>query len=186
MDEFNAIQQLKRNNLKGLEWLVDRYHVQAVQTAFLITGDAELAEDVTQEVFLNLFDTIMSFDERRPFRPWFLRCVSNLAVKKSQKQARQISLDSGSSDYDWIDRLVSAEEAVEEQVIQSELKEKLWHGILQLSPRQRAAVVQRYFLEMGEKEMAETLQSAPGTVKWILFEARRVLRAILKAEGDQL
>ncbi|MCL4559318.1 MAG: RNA polymerase subunit sigma-24, partial [Chloroflexi bacterium] len=64
MDEFNAIQQLKRNNLKGLEWLVDRYHVQAVQTAFLITGDAELAEDVTQEVFLNLFDTIMSFDER--------------------------------------------------------------------------------------------------------------------------
>ncbi|MCL4561830.1 MAG: hypothetical protein M1281_14635 [Chloroflexi bacterium] len=55
-----------------------------------------------------------------------------------------------------------------------------------MSPRQRAAVVQRYFLEMGEKEMAETLQSAPGTVKWILFEARRVLRAILKAEGDQL
>jgi RNA polymerase sigma-70 factor (ECF subfamily) len=48
-----------------------------------------------------------------------------------------------------------------------------------LSSRQRAAVVQRYFLGMTEKEMADTLEAAPGTVKWLLNAARTRLRELL-------
>ena len=49
----------------------------------------------------------------------------------------------------------------------------------QLSARQRAAIVQRYYLEMSEKEMAEQLQAPPGTVKWLLNAARARLRTLL-------
>jgi len=49
-------------------------------------------------------------------------------------------------------------------------------------PRQRAAVVLRYFLEMSEKEMTEILAVAPGTVKWLLNAARGRLRALLRPE----
>jgi RNA polymerase sigma-70 factor (ECF subfamily) len=40
-------------------------------------------------------------------------------------------------------------------------------------------IVQRYYLEMSEKEMAESLQAAPGTVKWLLNAARARLRGLL-------
>jgi RNA polymerase sigma-70 factor (ECF subfamily) len=51
-----------------------------------------------------------------------------------------------------------------------------------LPPRQRAAIVQRYYLEMSEKEMAEALEAPPGTVKWLLNAARARLRALLGSE----
>jgi RNA polymerase sigma-70 factor (ECF subfamily) len=51
-----------------------------------------------------------------------------------------------------------------------------------LSPRQRAAVVLRYYLELSEKEMSTALDVAPGTVKWLLNAARRRLRALLGPE----
>lgn len=47
------------------------------------------------------------------------------------------------------------------------------------SPRQRDVVVQRYFLQMGAKEMAEINGLAPGTVKWMLNAARKRLRRLL-------
>jgi RNA polymerase sigma-70 factor (ECF subfamily) len=48
-----------------------------------------------------------------------------------------------------------------------------------LSPRQRAVIVQRYFLDMSEREMAEESGSAVGTVKWMLNAARSRLRSLL-------
>ena len=54
-----------------------------------------------------------------------------------------------------------------------------------LSPRQRAVVVQRYFLDMSEREMAAKLEIAPGTVKWLLNAARTRLRALLRKEVEE-
>lgn len=54
-----------------------------------------------------------------------------------------------------------------------------------LSPRQRAVIVQRYFLEMSEKEMAEESDTAAGTVKWLLHAARRNLRSLLRKEVEK-
>ena len=52
------------------------------------------------------------------------------------------------------------------------------------SPRQRVAIVQRYYLEMSEKEMTQALDIAPGTVKWLLNAARSRLRTLLNSEGS--
>ena len=54
--------------------------------------------------------------------------------------------------------------------------------LFKLPPRQRAVIVQRYYLEMSEQEMAESLEIAPGTVKWLLNAARSRLRSLLGAE----
>jgi RNA polymerase sigma-70 factor (ECF subfamily) len=54
--------------------------------------------------------------------------------------------------------------------------------LTELPPRQRAVIVQRYYLEMSEKEMAEALDSPPGTVKWLLNAARARLRSLLGSE----
>ena len=181
MDELNAIQRLKHNDIRGLEWIVNTYHQATIQVAYLITGDLPLAEDVVQDAFLNVYRSIRSFDANRPFKPWLMRSVTNLAIQRAEKQARHISLESGSEEIDFTQFVSLDEDTPEQQLISAETKAKVWEAIQCLSPRQREAVVQRYYLDLNEKQMAETRDVAPGTIKWLLNQARGALKAILNS-----
>lgn len=179
MDEKQAIQRLKQGDIGGLEFLVARYQVKAVRTAYLITRDAGLAEDVVQDSFLQAFRAIRGFDSTRAFEPWFLRSVVNASVKMMQRSARQVEAGDD-ADESLFAELALRVESVEEQVESIEFEDQIWDAMQKLSPRQRAVIVQRYFLEMSEKEMAEETGSAVGTVKWMLNAARERLRGLLE------
>jgi RNA polymerase sigma factor (sigma-70 family) len=73
---------------------------------------------------------------------------------------------------------------VEEEVEYSRLKGEIAAALAALPPRQRMVIVQRYYLGMNEKEMAETLSAPPGTIKWLLNAARQRLRTLLSAERN--
>ena len=73
------------------------------------------------------------------------------------------------------------EPAVDEMLITNETNEAIWEAIGRLSARQSAVIVMRYYLGMGEDEMATELDCAPGTVKSRLHAARQRLRQILPA-----
>jgi RNA polymerase sigma-70 factor, ECF subfamily len=178
MDEQRAIQQLKTGDIGGLEVLVSLYQVRAVRAAFLITRDAALAEDAVQEAFLQIYRSIRHFDQDRPFAAWFMRSVINASIKAAQKTARQIPAPHSSDGSAWED-LLATDGSVEQQVESSEFQRKLWEAMQSLSPRQRAAVVQHYYLDMSETEIAASLEAAPGTVKWLLHAARKNLRSLL-------
>jgi RNA polymerase sigma-70 factor (ECF subfamily) len=62
----------------------------------------------------------------------------------------------------------------------AETAEEVRVALAQLTPDQRAAVVARYFLGMGEAEMASTLACPPSTIKWRLHAARNRLRVLLR------
>jgi RNA polymerase sigma-70 factor (ECF subfamily) len=183
MDEQRAIQRLKTGDPGGLEFLVARYQVKAVRTAYLITHDRGLAEEIVQEAFLRAYHSIRGFDDRRPFEPWFLRSVVNASVKLVQQSARQVELGEDAEE-SRVSELISRVASVEEQVASSEVQNQIWEAMQRLSPRQRAVIVQRYFLEMSEKEMASESDAAVGTIKWLLHAARERLRTLL-AEGSE-
>jgi RNA polymerase sigma-70 factor (ECF subfamily) len=179
MDEKQAIQQLKNGDISGLEFLVSCYQVKAVRTAYLITRDMGLAEDVVQDSFIQAYRSIGGFDSTRPFEPWFLRSVVNAAVKTMQRSARQVEAgDEVEAEILFAD-LAQNVNPVESKVEEIEVQNQIWEAMQKLSPRQRAVVVQRYFLEMSEKEMAQEAGSAAGTVKWMLNAARQRLRGLL-------
>lgn len=183
MDEQRAIQRLKNGDIGGLEFLVARYQVKAVRTAYLITRDLGLAEDIVQDSFIGAFRAIRGFDSTRAFEPWFLRSVVNASVKMMQRSAKQVQIGDD-ADETLFAELAARVESVEEQVESIEFENQIWDAMQKLSPRQRAVVVQRYFLEMSEKEMAEESGSAVGTVKWMLNAARERLRGLLeRSEG---
>ena len=92
MDEHNAIRLLKQGDIKGLEWLVMQYQLKAIRTAYLITHDRPMAEEIVQDAFINAFTRIHSFDDRRPFAPWFMRSVVNAALKVMQRSAKRTVL----------------------------------------------------------------------------------------------
>lgn len=185
--EREAIEQLKRGNIDALELLVRRCQVKAVRAAYLITQDTRLAEDIVQESFLNAYAHIHQFDPSRRFEPWFLRSVVNASLKAVQRSRRSLSLDTDApEEVDFAAMLVDDLPNPEELAEQDEIREQVRAALQQLSPRQRAAVVQRYFLELSEQQMAEALESPPGTVKWLLNAAREKLRGILNSERNSV
>ena len=83
---------------------------------------------------------------------------------------------------DFPEKLRSWQPSPEEAITAKQLQETVWQALSQLTPKQRAAVVMRYYLDMGETEMAAQMEVAPGTVKWRLHTARERLRRLLGLE----
>ena len=183
MDEGQAIQRLKSGDIGGLEFLVMRYQVKAVRAAYLITRDLGLAEEVVQDSFIHAFRAIRGFDETRPFEPWFMRSVVNAAAKVMQRSTRPVQVGDDANE-SVLAELAMRVESVESQVEAVQVQSQIWDTLQKLSPRQRAVIVQRYFLEMSEKEMADESGAAVGTIKWLLNAARERLRGLLeRSEG---
>ncbi|MCZ2127692.1 MAG: sigma-70 family RNA polymerase sigma factor [Anaerolineales bacterium] len=183
LDEQEAINLLKQKDISGLEFLAMRYQTKAIRAAYLIVRDPSLAEDVAQDAFIQVFHSIRGFDASRPFEPWFMRIVVNAAIKKAKKLSKQINFVDESEAF--FESLISNFESAEEQVISLETKNQIWEAMRKLSPRQRAVIVQRYFLEMSEKEMAQESGAAAGTIKWLLSAARQKLKTLLAERSDE-
>jgi len=173
-----AIARLRRGDIGGLEALMLRYQVRALRTAALITRDYALAEDLVQAAFLRAYERIGQLDEARPFGPWFLRSVTNDARKAAARGRRRQPLPGlpGDPVGDPPDRGPGPTELVE----RAETEEALWAALGRLTPTQRAAVVQRYYLGLTEAEMAAAAARPPGTIKWRLHAAREHLRHLLR------
>ncbi len=182
MEEQEAIARLKRGDVGGLEALVRRYQVQAVRTAYLITRDRALAEDVVQAAFLRAYERIGQFDAGRSFGPWFLRSVANDAVKAATRGKHQISLETGAGgeEASLADLLADPNPGPADLVEAAETRQAVWTALGSLPPAQRAAIVLRYYLDLSEAEMAGELACPPGTVKWRLHAARKRLRRLLR------
>ncbi len=181
-----AITLLKQGSMAGLAALVQRYQAQAVHTALLIVRDGDLAEDIAQEAFLQAYQSIGQFDERRPFGPWFLRIVINASLKAAGRQKRSIPLEETEDDSAECGRiarwLIDPQPGPEELTETAEMTEMIWQALARLSPNQRAAVVLRYFLEKDEREMIQELNRPLTTVKWWLHAARERLRSLLRPD----
>jgi len=188
LDEQTAIRRMKRGDISGLAVLVKRYEVRAVRTAYLITHDRALAEDVVQNTFLRIYQRIDQFDDQRPFAPWFMRSVANAAIQAARKQQRVLSLDASAPNaadahVTFADMLPDPTPGPDAAAEMAELRGAVWDALTRLSPEQRAAVVLRYYLGLSDDEMSDKLDCAPGTVRWRLHAARKQLRALLGHAG---
>lgn len=183
--ERNAIAQLQRGDIRGLEVLVDIYYTQALRAAYLVTHDRALAENLVQSSFIRAYERMEQYDASRPFGPWFLRSVVNSSANAVNRRARSVPLrpalsNEGSDDgeVDLPDRSLSPAELIE----RAETDAELWAALESLPPPQRAATVLHYFLDMPHADIAAQLGVAPATVRWRLHAARKRLRSLL---GDR-
>lgn len=159
MNEQEAILQLKAGNICGLELLYQDHYEAVFRTAYGTVHNHDLAEDVTHEVFIELFTSIKRYDLRRPFRPWLHGVAVHLsldAVKPHKYRAVPIE--------EAVD-LPSADRSPEVLAEQSELRDAIWDALGLLDPKHRAAVVLRYYHGFSEAEIAVALRCPRGTVK---------------------
>ncbi len=163
--------------------LVARHRDIAFRTAWLITGTAADAEDAAQEAFIKAHRALPRFRPGAPFRPWLLQIVANDARNRRRSAGRREQLAVRAS----IDRpLGVAAPAPEGAVLAAERRGALLDGLDRLGDEDRLVIGLRYFLDLGEAEMAASLGIPRGTVKSRLSRALGRLRTILGPTLEEL
>ena len=148
----------------ALEVLYDRHGGPAYSLAHRIVGDAQAAEDVTQEAFLSVWRTSAGYDAARgSVRSWLLQIVRNRAIdalRRSSSRAGRLDLDD--------DGLLEAQEAPERTDAEASRRERARQvrGALEDLPRDQVQVIGlAYFGGFTHSEIAELLGMPLGTVK---------------------
>src|SRR2546430_4360947 len=149
-DERARVRGAQRGSASDLEALFRMHWPRALRAAYLVTHDAQAAEDIAQESFLAAIRALDTFDRRRPFGPWLHRIVVNRAIDWSRARRLRSEVELGA--------LVPASEE------QRELADETLAALARLPPEHRAVVVMRYLLEFTPGEIAEALDLPRGTV----------------------
>lgn len=172
-DEPELVSRAARGDVMAYEVLVRRYQGIAHRTAWLIAGAA--ADDAAQAAFVKAYRALSRFERSRPFRPWLLRIVANEARNLRRAERRRVALELRAA------RRPEPVSGPEEEVAATEQREALLAAVNALDLRDREVIGMRYFLELGEAEMAAILGVAAGTVKSRLARALGRLREALQA-----
>jgi RNA polymerase sigma factor (sigma-70 family) len=137
MEDLQAIRRLKRGDIGGLECLIARHQGKALRTAFLITHDEPMAEDVVQDGFGRFYERTKCFDETGPFEPYFMRSVVNVALNCIERENKTLSLadDLRSQDTAELENLLEQAASIEEQVEFNTVKWQITEALANLSPR---------------------------------------------------
>ncbi|NJM06289.1 sigma-70 family RNA polymerase sigma factor [Candidatus Gracilibacteria bacterium] len=145
--------------------------------AYLLLGDAAEAEDVVQETFIRALRALGSFNTQRPLQPWLFGIAANLARNRQRSFKRYLTAIRRS--FEPVPDTITLSEA---RASASWESQTLWQAIRRLSRSDQEVIYMRYFLELGEREVAQALDVAQGTVKSRLSRALARLRKVI--DGD--
>ena len=169
--DAELIRRVRAGDVGAFDALVAAYMRPAFQVAYRVVGHREDAEDLLQESFLAAYQYLDSFDVERPFGPWLNRIVMNRGANLRRSRTRRQTEPE-------VDAVSTAPSALDEST-RTEARELLTRALATLSERQRLIVTLCDVDGLTSTEIGERLELAPGTVRWHLHEARRVLRGAL-------
>jgi RNA polymerase sigma-70 factor (ECF subfamily) len=187
MDEQALVDAARRGDVPAFNDLVLRYQSRAYNVAFRILGQAEAAEDATQEAFLSAYRAIGAF-RGGSFQTWLLRIVTNKCLDqlRTRKRRPTLALDALLVEPEYLSYLAGPAESPHQAVERQALAQVLQTAILALPPGQRTVVVLADVQGLTYAEVAEVLGISLGTVKSRLSRARACLRDRLLARREVL
>jgi RNA polymerase sigma-70 factor (ECF subfamily) len=168
------MQAVARGDLVAFEQLVVRHQESAWRTAYRMLGCHQAAEDVAQEAFLRIFEAAGRYRPTAAFRTYFYRIVVRLCLDHLRK-GRPVPTDNLLPTDDW--------PSPEQQASDAEQAQAVRDAIGGLTPKQRTAVVLRYYEGLSGREIAGAMESSPKAVERLLGRARTTLERLL---GDFL
>jgi RNA polymerase sigma-70 factor (ECF subfamily) len=181
--DADLIVRLQAGSLEALGVLYDRHRNLVYRTALAITGDAEAAGDLLQDVFLRLHRFADHVDVRRPLEPWLYRMTTNLSYTWVKRRRRWFySLDDVA---EWISG--ARRDSPASQAETDETWRSVQQAVLSLPLSHRGVVVLYYVNDLSLQEISEILDIPVGTVKSRLHYGRQALKKHLGfLAGDTL
>ncbi|HID57207.1 TPA: sigma-70 family RNA polymerase sigma factor [Candidatus Poribacteria bacterium] len=186
-EEVALIQRVKQGDEEAFEQIFYRYQKKVYNVAYRMTGNRETAEDMTQEVFLRLFQKIRKFRGKSSFSTWLYRLTVNLCLDHLRK--RNAHLSESLEDVEEGD--LAYGKTPEEELILKERREAVQRIINSLPDKLRAIIILREIEGLSYRELAEAMGCSMGRVKSLLHEARMELKRrieknqhLFKDEGE--
>jgi RNA polymerase sigma factor (sigma-70 family) len=176
--EQELIKKAKQGQEDALEQIFRAHVDSAIRLAYLITRNWATAEDAVQEAFLQAFRSLDSFQENRPFKPWFTKIVVNKAKRTKDR------LDRGHLPYEVEEPNPHRGYEPEEHALDKEGMDTLFQAINELDDNHRLPLLLKYVSGLTEVQIAETLGIPSSRVKSRLYVARqRLKKRIASLEG---
>lgn len=159
--------------------LVDRYKHMVYTLAMKIVKHTEEAEEISQDVFLKVFQVLNTFKGDSKFSTWLYKIAYYRSLDYLKKQKRQLNTSSIDSEIEF--HLPSIEGVLDQFEVQ-ERKQAIKRAIDKLPEADAVVITLHYFEELSLKEIAEVMNMEANTVKVRLFRSRKRLAVILKNE----
>ncbi len=162
--------------------LVDAYSKKVFNIAYQFAGSYEEAEDLTQDIFFKLYNSIDKYDFEKNFTAWLLTLARNYLID----QYRKTKWEKKSRD-EFDERLFQADSrsGPEENVLARETQKTVWEGFNHLSSEIRLAIILRDIQGKKYEEIAEIMDLPLGTVKSRVNRGRLQLAKILKEKRER-
>jgi len=145
--------------------LYRRHLPPAIALAYLLTGNSAVAEDLAQEAFLRAASRFPRIRDQNSFPAYLRRTVINLWKNSVRRERRERT---------YLAR--QNPRTLEDEPVDLATRYAVRVALLRLSPRQRAAIVLRYYEDLPERQIAELLGCRPGKVKSLLARGVDSLR----------
>jgi RNA polymerase sigma-70 factor (ECF subfamily) len=163
----------KRGDRAAFESLITLYEKPVFNAVYRMLHNVEEAKDVTQTVFLKVFENLHSYDETYKFFSWIYRIAINEAINQQTQQKEHGPLDEN----------LEGQENPERDAGHEELERGLHEALMGISPEHRSVIVLKHLMELSYQEISEVLELPEKTVKSRLFDARERLRGLLNKEA---
>jgi len=162
---------------KAFASIVGAYHAPVLNYVLrVLGGDRQLAEDLTQEIFLRVYQGLPGFGHNARFTTWLFQIAKNRALDELRARDRR-----GPAPID-IESVPNAAIARAPQVDVEEM-DSVFRAIAALQPDLKMALLLRDVVGLSYGEIAETLDITLATTKWRIYKARELAAARLVAEG---
>jgi RNA polymerase sigma-70 factor (ECF subfamily) len=175
--DLGVLRKAQRGDERAFSLIIRAYETPVYNYVLrLVGGDRTLAEDMTQEVFLRVFQGLPSFSLRSKFTTWLFQVTKNRVLDELRARERRprsvCSLDE-----------VAPFEVLDQPLERIEAVDALWRAIENLNVDLKMALLLRDVVGLAYTEIADALEITLATVKWRIYKAREEVQLSLAREG---
>ena len=170
------IRKAQRGDERAFSVLVRAYECPVFNYVLRMVGDRALAEDLTQEIFLRVHQSIDGFSQRCRFTTWLFQVAKNRVLDELRARERRPVAAVPPEEIPVLEVLDAPVERTEEI-------EAVWRSIGALNPDLKMALLLRDVVGLSYAEIADTLEITLSTVKWRIYKAREEVQLAMIREG---
>jgi RNA polymerase sigma-70 factor (ECF subfamily) len=171
-----VLRQAQRGDERAFSLIVKAYEQPVFNYVLRLVGDRALAEDLTQEVFLRVYQGLPGFSLRSRFTTWLFQVTKNRALDELRAMERRpravVCLDD-----------IPPLEVIDQPFERTEAIDAVWRAVQALSVDLKMALLLRDVVGLSYTEIADSLEITLATVKWRIYKAREEVAAALAREG---
>jgi RNA polymerase sigma-70 factor (ECF subfamily) len=180
LSDKELINSYLAGNEKAFEVLLTRHKSKIYTSIYLFVKDHELAEDIFQEVFIKIIDTLRrgKYNHEGKFLQWAMRISYNLCVDYFRRSKRRTKV-SPSETFDIFDVLEVNDDNMETCIIKDQTYTSIRKLVDELPAEQREVVILRHYADMSFKEIAAltrvSINTALGRMRYALINIRKMM-----------